>query len=497
MTAVTTRTSRAPRRGRGEGGVTLVLALAFISLLGASIVGLLALTDTSFRTTPVVRSRTDMLYAADGGADYALEQIRTTATSACPPGITAVPPIDGVTPSITATCTGGTSNSGVGSSLLGEYSAIALGSGGISQGGSVQQNDNLTVKILGSVYSGGGLPALNGDANTFVVEGNASLAGATCPYTAATDPRVTGTCLAGQGPPAVSQTSPTVVVPTVTAPGLRNGKGASKSCTILYPGRYTSKPNFNPNRGYYLASGTYYFQNIGDLNLKGWIQGGAPGATTPTLSSGFSSRCPTTFANDTNAKALRSTYDSTGSGVNIILGNNSVLRFPDSTSNRVELFPRVPAAGSPDLAATAGVSIWGQRLTTNGVTVPANYTRMTQTQAIYTSGRHSNIVFHGLVWLPDSRVQVSPMANSLAGGAGQLSGGVVADSIVIWADNVTGGVTSTVAGSGSVVVAVPRTVTITSTATPLDGGAATTVKVVATYPTTANGYPTIVSWRKV
>ncbi|MCU1458450.1 MAG: hypothetical protein JWL73_2542, partial [Actinomycetia bacterium] len=80
------------------------------------------------------------------------------------------------------------------------------------------------------------------------------------------------------------------------------------------------------------------------------------------------------------------------------------------------------------------------------------------------------------------------------GGAGQLMGGVVANSIVFWADNVTGGVTATVAGTNAV-VAVPRTVTLTSVATPTGGGAASTVKVVATFPTTANGYPTIVSWR--
>jgi hypothetical protein len=342
------------------------------------------------------------------------------------------------------------------------------------------------------VYSGGSIGPNSGTGNNLIVTGNASLAGSPCSFNATTDPQVNGSCLANQGAPAVSQTPPTVVVPTAAFLTPQT----SGNCTILYPGVYTSALVSSASQGYYLASGTYYFKNTGDISLNGWIQGGAAGSTTPALSSGFTSRCPAAFANDAKAKSLQPAYSSTGSGVTLVLGGNAVLRVPDDGNNRIELFPRVPGAGSPDLAATAGVSIWGQA-DTAGVTVPANYTPMTQYQAFYTVGKVEDVVIHGLTWLPDSKVQMSPLSNSDGGGAGQLKGGVVADALVVFVDNVSGDITSTVAGSAGVVVAAPRSVTITSVATPPGGGATTTVKVVATYPTTSGGYPSIQSWRKV
>ena len=75
---------RRRRRGYGEQGATLIIALAFITMLGPLIVGLLALTDANFKATQVTRSRTDALYTADGAADVALEQIRTTANTGVP-----------------------------------------------------------------------------------------------------------------------------------------------------------------------------------------------------------------------------------------------------------------------------------------------------------------------------------------------------------------------------------------------------------------------------
>ena len=462
-------------------------------MLGAFIVGLLALTGTTAKVTLVTSKRTDSLYAADGGADFALEQIRTTATSSCPPTVTAPPAVNGVSPTISVTCSGGTT-SGSGSALLGTYSAIALGPSGITVGGSVQDGDALTVKFQGDVYSGGTIAPLTGTANRVVIQGNAALKGTPCSFNSTTDPQVTGTCTANAAVPTVAATSPKVVIPAATAPAAVT----SGTCTIYYPGTYTTAPTFTAGQGYYLASGTYYFNGTGDISVNGgWIQGGAPGTTTPTMSTGFTSRCPTSYANDTNAKTLRSAYNYTGTGVTIILGGNAVLRYQDNADIKAELFPRVPTTGSPDTGAneTPGVTIWGQG-TTHGTTgATGTYTKMTQSNAYYSNGKTADVVTHGLLWLPDSVVQTSPLPNTDAGGSGQLKGGVVAYQLLLWCDNITGGVTSTVAGTVATVAA-PRTMTITSTATQ-SGSATTTVKVVATYPTTANGYPTIVSWRKV
>jgi hypothetical protein len=121
---------------------------------------------------------------------------------------------------------------------------------------------------------------------------------------------------------------------------------------------------------------------------------------------------------------------------------------------------------------------------------------MTPAPPYFTTGKISSVVTHGLTWLPDSQLSVAPLPNVDAAGAAQFRGGVVANSLLLVPQNLAGGLTPIIAGTSSIVAA-PRTMTITSVATPTGGTAATTIKVVATYPTTANGYPTIVSWRKL
>ncbi|MCU1459279.1 MAG: hypothetical protein JWL73_3371, partial [Actinomycetia bacterium] len=407
------KSRRASDLAHGEGGVTLVLALVFVLVIGVFIVALVALTGTTFRAARTTRAQADLQYSADGGADYALEKVRTT--TACPPTLPAVPALNGVTPTLSVTCTGGTAAS---TSVIGSYAAIALGAGGISVGGSTQNGDNLAIRILGNVYSAGSIGAISGTGNSVTVQGNAELSSATCAFLSTTNPAVTGTCTGSKAVPTVAATSPNVIVPAAAAPAAQT----SGTCTILYPGVYTTAPTFVTGQGYYLASGTYYFNGTGDINIAGgWIQGGATGGATAALSSGFTTRCPTAYANDTNAKTLNSAYTYTGSGVTLILGGNAVFRMQDNADTRVELYARTPAIGSPDLAATAGVSIWGQT-SSSGVT--GTYNVITQAP-LYTNGKTADFVNHGLTWLPNSAVQLAALPNSDAGGAGQLMGGVV------------------------------------------------------------------------
>lgn len=481
---------------RGESGVTLVLALAFITLLGSFVVALLGLTQANFKTTTVTRTRIDALYTADAGADFALEQVRTTGITSCPPTIPAAPASNGVTPTVSLTCSGGTVTTTGSTPLLGTYSAIALGSSGIPVSGSAQNGDNLAMKFAGGIYSAGPVGSVPGTGNSLTVQGNAQLAAASCPYNATTNPAVTGTCTGSQAVPAVATSTKTVVIPLAPALAPVDGTGANANCTLVYPGTYTGFAGFSdPNRGYYLASGTYYFNNNGDIPVNGWVKGGAVGTTTSAFP-GFTSRCPAAFATDANAKAQPGHSEAyTGSGVTFILGGNAVLRFADDNNDRFELFPRVPAAGSPDLAATSGVSIWGRMNSTTGVTVPASYRLMTQSIQSYTIGKIADVVVHGLTYLPDGQLSISPLPNTDAGGVAQFKGGVIAKTLSLALDNTTNAA-PLIAGTLTSTTSI-RTVIITSVSTPAGGGAPTTLKVVATYPATANAYPTIVSWRKV
>jgi hypothetical protein len=71
------------RRARGEEGVTLTLALAFLLLFSLVIAAILVQAGTNFQTTKVVTAKGAKLYAADGGIDWGIQKVRDTATL-CP-----------------------------------------------------------------------------------------------------------------------------------------------------------------------------------------------------------------------------------------------------------------------------------------------------------------------------------------------------------------------------------------------------------------------------
>ena len=67
---------------RDEQGSTLIVALAFLSLFGIFIAAILAQVSTNMRLTGTTRARADLLLAADGGLEWAVQQARTQ-DSAC------------------------------------------------------------------------------------------------------------------------------------------------------------------------------------------------------------------------------------------------------------------------------------------------------------------------------------------------------------------------------------------------------------------------------
>ena len=116
------------RRERGEEGVSLVIALVFLAVIGLITAFLLSLVQVSFKTNQVSLSQSQLAYAADGGIESAINQAREgscpypmpTATS-----VTANSSLPG-TSSVTSSC-----QTTAGSSLVNTFGGAA-GSPGYS-----------------------------------------------------------------------------------------------------------------------------------------------------------------------------------------------------------------------------------------------------------------------------------------------------------------------------------------------------------------------------
>ena len=72
------------RRGEGEDGATLMLALAFLLLFSLVIAAVLAHEQTGLQTTNAVKAHGSKLYAADGGIDFGIQKPRCTDSRSAP-----------------------------------------------------------------------------------------------------------------------------------------------------------------------------------------------------------------------------------------------------------------------------------------------------------------------------------------------------------------------------------------------------------------------------
>ena len=487
----------APRRGRGESGASLVLALAFITLVSVSVAGVLSLAGSSFQTARVTRERVDERYAADGGVEIGVRALRddyaqcaaTSATAASLGTFT----IDGRSVAITCQTLAGTSISVPGTpgtpgtpgnnalTVTDAATAVTVGSGTATD----------TINVAGPMFSAAAFTMSSSP--KFAVAGTLSQRDPACTADQVTfAAKLTATpwtCVpAGTVGP---DPNPSVVVPGGSQPATKTN-GAS--CVILYPGKYTSRPTFVTGTNYYLASGTYYFHNLNTVTLQGKVFGGAPGTNTQAIGG------VTPCATDAIARTKDATYTPAGSGVTIVLGGSSILQVSNNAANRVELFTRVP--GGADAAATPGVGVWA-RASGTGV---SNYSGSSQTTPLITAGPSSNVVIHGNVSLPDGGAKLAPLLNAAAaaGQRAQLAGGAVlarleitsstgADGAVIAAG--TGGTPGTPGTPAT--PATERRILVTATAAPLGTGAPTVLRATITLPATQGGAPTVLSWRLV
>jgi len=477
------------RRARGEEGASLMIALAFLALLGTFTAAILTVTYTSFKTTEVVRAQSSELYGADGGTDLGIQLLRTN-SSYCPnaaAGSQSLPTqtINGKSVTITCQALSGSTGSGA-TSWPTTWPLIITGYNGLasnttfSTSGSTGNTQTITFSG-GPVFDAGGMTfAAGSDKVVFSNDVYEYDPYCTTAKGAATPgkPTVSGTWFCkSTGTYAVPDPVPTLIVPTATA----HAPVTVGSCTIYFPGKYTSanEPAFSGSGHYYFASGVYYFEDVQSMNMNGDIFGGQPG---PTDTQKFTAVNPCATDATANAQVPGS---ATGYGVEFVLGGNSYIDPTTNASSKIELFARQPAV--PANEGTAGISFYAPRVS------GTNYIANTRVDAITLGGNPNQLIFHGLVYVPNSDLKIWSTANAGAGGAPMFMGGLVTGALQVAMNGSS--VSSTFATLPASTPASARSVLITTTATGT-GDAPTTETAVVTIGTSSTTPPTITSWRK-
>jgi hypothetical protein len=413
-------------RARGEEGSLLVISLLFITGMGMFVAVLASLAVVNLKTTGVVQTRTERLYAVDGGIDYGIQLLRDDPSLCAQPTATAegLPGFSVNAQAVDVTCRTLEGQSGAGAGDDTSTPPLVV-TGYAHPGGSTPDHNELvrvandkgnTVTVGAAAFNAGGFK-FAGDTPTFVFEQDLGEKDPFCTVarSAAVTPQVNGTWTCLPSSSAVPDPDPTVKVPTVTAPGRR----VVGSCTIYFPGKYTSsnKPTFSSGNRYYFASGVYYFEDTGEIQFEGQVFGGQPGAGESQQINSI-----TPCADDTAANALRPGTAS-GSGVIFVLGGTSRVKVASSTSNKVELYARQPA--NPALEGTAGVSIHAPK------TAGTGYKAWSELEAFVTDNVEPTVVVHGLVYVPKAKTKIWAMPNVDTLGRFIFGAGLVTSSLEI------------------------------------------------------------------
>lgn len=451
-----------------ERGASLTLALAFVLFISVFSVAILSFSGAGSVTSTIVSARHDQLYAAEGGMEYGIANLKADTTKCAASGSYTWPTTTVNGKTVTYGCTYVSGGSGfVGSPLLGEYGTIITGGGGITTNSN--KSTGVVLDFDGSVHSAGGVTFGSPGDQSLAINGNLTVGGA-CPASGVTY-TPPGACTGSTAVPAAPTLA--VYVPSATAAA----PTVSGSCTTLYPGKYGTGgqtiPTFSATGQYYLANGVYYV-NGGTWTFNGTVFGGQPSASETKQMSLTPCR-----ATDPASSGY------SGSGVAFVLGGGATVTMVNSNA-RVELYARVP--GGLDAGATAGLGIWANTSTTS-VMAGGSYTVSTSPAGIVTIG-HKDItaVLHGLTYVPTAPVQTFMQAN--AGTASAFMGGLVASALSVTVVNGDDGKTMHFSGTGGYQSS-PRIVTLSSTAAGTNGAANTSV----TATVSPDGTLSVSNWR--
>jgi hypothetical protein len=359
-----------------------VLVLVLLTILSLGLGAMFADAGANLTMSTVVTGQDNKVYAADGGVEYALQQLRTDG-SLCAAAVS-LPNIAINGRSVLVSCT---PTAGLGTSV----SPWALVTTNLSTSGGPQTIDG-PVSVSGAADLQSQLTT-NGDFRL-----------STCPL-----------------PPNLTVTPPFVpACPTMPMPDLDPGPSLPQSvptatpspaqpaylyngCSIWEPGTYRANGQLALGPDNYFASGIYYFEDT-SINLSGQTAiGGQPGPDyqqAPAL--------PPTACSSVTDKTAGVPDGSAGSGVELILGGTSTVSVNDAPA-QLELFARVPA--SP-VEGTPGISI---RTVPSGA--PTGWKPTTSGHRVVLSSSGSKLAVHGYVYVPEASVSIHAAGNfGLAGG---------------------------------------------------------------------------------
>ena len=381
---------------RSEEGSALMLVLALLTMLSLALGAIFSNIGANLTMSTVVASRNNQRYAADGGVEYAIQQLRANSALCGTAGPLAGPAglIDGYGVAVTCAPVAGTATS-VSPWALVTTEPARFGSS-LSTSGGPQAVDG-PVYVRGQTDLDSPLTVSNG---AFLQ----NWSGCTAPNPNATVQGLyVSKCLTTPMPIPYPAPLPTLPpLPTVSQPA--TPAITYHGCSIWKPGTYSADLQLDQDN--YFASGVYYFDNAA-VDFDGVTGvGGQPGPDYQKAPALPDSAC----ANVTDKTA----GVTNGSGVEFILGGTSTLSIEDGGS--LELFARVPPTPSE---GTPGISI----RTVPPSAAPAGWTPTASGDptVLSASGTSPQLAVHGYVYLPEGSVDLSPHAGStgiltLAGG---------------------------------------------------------------------------------
>jgi Tfp pilus assembly protein PilX len=367
------------RRCSGDGGASLIVALAMIMIVSLALVALLAYVSTSLRTVTAVRDQRNDSYAADGAVDTAIQFARQnptlggTATSCDNWSLTLG--------TATATCQVVTSRD-AGTITAGSRPPYALWSVGTSDAETgLVLNKSGCLQVGGPIVSNSGAGATPGVSASNIdlrEPPNASGGcGAATTYTGGFTVRARGTCVgtiyvftAADQQCATGQQYPDPGYPSQTLPALTNPNpapvcAATNAALQFTPGYYTNADLFNsPSYGscrtgfLYFQPGVYYFDFGFDpthpqttWSITGTVVGGVPKGWNPNT--GIASAAGVSATG--TSLACQTELDGATSGVQFVFGGLSRI---DASSNSTAL--ELCADPAPD-GTTQQIVVYGQR----------------------------------------------------------------------------------------------------------------------------------------
>jgi Tfp pilus assembly protein PilX len=277
-----------PRRPRGDEGVSLVLALVFIVLVGLFATVALTKSQNTLASGQQLSLRGDAQYTADGAVDQALTALREDMLDADPsrcaqftaPTSNGSYTLNGTTATWTCTLLGGRAKKAT-DVTTSDY-AIVLTSPNLDALETQSGSDPLVVG--GSIYLNGRQTNTPLKKEVNVQDGDVvSPVDSDCEadLNALTDITVTAGYIKACTEDLVASAQPSVDLPaapgptSVVLPMQTTLPGKAKPCKVYYPGLYTAAPTFddllNVNAkvdATYFVSGLYYFRNIGTWQLS-------------------------------------------------------------------------------------------------------------------------------------------------------------------------------------------------------------------------------------